>query len=299
MEDLAPPKPTLLETIPVLLESEIRPKRSPNYFALHSLVWRVYLAPAFGNRDTQSISEIELRDWRDGLQVSNATKNRYCRAAEVLLRLAGNRLHVSTLPETPHVPWCLSPGEEDRLFKLPMGPRSRVMLLLALRAGLGRSEMAGLRHEDRDDDGITVKRQTLEVEGRLIEDAPLKTRNRRAWVPLPPELLSIIGPPKAGYVLATDTGAPLRPPNMRQELARITRGTEFACLTLHDLRHTYGMRLLEMGVDLRTAAEMMRHDPAMLARVYARSRRDLKREAVRKAFGNLEATAERPVEVSD
>jgi len=49
---------------------------------------------------------------------------------------------------------------------------------------------------------------------------------------------------------------------------------------LHKLRGTYGMTLLESGVDIRTAADLMRHDPAMLVRQYAMSRRDLKEAAL-------------------
>lgn len=53
----------------------------------------------------------------------------------------------------------------------------------------------------------------------------------------------------------------------------------------HALRRTYGMTLLEAGVDVVTAADLMRHDPAMLLQEYARTRTDLKREAVRRTFG--------------
>jgi site-specific recombinase XerD len=54
---------------------------------------------------------------------------------------------------------------------------------------------------------------------------------------------------------------------------------------LHIFRRTYGMVLLEKGVDVTTAAELMRHDPVMLLKEYTRSREDLKRDAIKKAFG--------------
>jgi integrase len=57
---------------------------------------------------------------------------------------------------------------------------------------------------------------------------------------------------------------------------------------MHGLGRTFGMDMLESGVDLRTAAEQMRHDTAMLANIYSRSRRDLKRAAAAKVFGGNE-----------
>ena len=53
----------------------------------------------------------------------------------------------------------------------------------------------------------------------------------------------------------------------------------------HTLRRSYGMALLEAGVDIVTAAELMRHDPATLLAEYARSRRDLKTSAIERTFG--------------
>ena len=51
------------------------------------------------------------------------------------------------------------------------------------------------------------------------------------------------------------------------------------------LSSTFGMLMLEKGVDVRTAAEIMGHSPAMLSRIYARSRKELKQEALARVFG--------------
>jgi integrase len=57
------------------------------------------------------------------------------------------------------------------------------------------------------------------------------------------------------------------------------RGTPLEGLKPYDLRHTAAMRLLQR-TDLRTAAEIMRHSPQMLLEKYARSRRELKLQAI-------------------
>jgi integrase len=58
----------------------------------------------------------------------------------------------------------------------------------------------------------------------------------------------------------------------------------------HALRRTYGMQLLEAGVDVVTAADLMRHDAKMLLEEYARSRPDLKIAAIARTFGEQVGT---------
>lgn len=85
--------------------------------------------------------------------------------------------------------------------------------------------------------------------------------------------------------MASASGNPYRPKNMVRDWDKLVEGTEFENLTLHDLRSTFGTLLLEKGVDVRTASEMMGHSPAMLSAIYARSRKDLKKEALARVFG--------------
>lgn len=275
--------PPLSSIVPAIL-AELERRHSPHYHALHDMVWHAHAEQRFGALAATDVDAPMIELWRAQLEVSNATRNRYARALVKLLAMAGRTVRVRKLPETPSEPDCLDPGRAAQLLALEAPPRAWLIVRLGLQCGLGISEMAGLRHEDREEDGILIQRQTLEVRGRVHENAPLKTSARRAWIPLPPELLDRIGPPRTGYVLATAGGRPMRPTNIRRALTELVAGTALEGISPHDLRHTYGMRLLESGVDLRTAAELMRHDPIMLAKVYARSRRDLKRAALERAF---------------
>ncbi len=187
----------------------------------------------------------------------------------------------------------LSPAEQDGLLALPMPPEVRMAALLGLRLGLRRGEMCGLRHEDRDDDGVSIERSLAQVRGQLIIKPPKSARGYR-WLPLPPELEAQIGPPLTGYVLADDLEGedrPLSPLALQARWKKALKDTPFSHITLHDLRGSYGMLLLERGADLRTVSELTGHDPAILARIYARSRRDLKREAIRRAFNMDEGAA--------
>lgn len=195
------------------------------------------------------------------------------------LNRAGSTIRVP-MPkaQTQSEPWCLSPDEQKRLLALPMSEVMRLIVLLGLRAGLRRGEMCGLKHSDRDGEGINVRRTVVITKGLVTVKEP-KTPRSRAWVPLHPDLRELVGPPRTGWVLS-DGETPMVPDSLYKLFKGELAGTEFARLKVHNLRHTCAMTLLESGVDLITAAEITRHDPAVLAKVYARSRRDLKQGAM-------------------
>lgn len=153
-------------------------------------------------------------------------------------------------------------------------------VLIGLRAGLRRGEICGLCHEDRDDDGINVSRNVIEGDEGMQIKRP-KNAKGESWIPLHDDLKPLIGHGR-GLVIKTSNGTPIRPRNLSRALRNATEGTKFEKITFHDLRRTFAMSLLELGVDVRTAADITRHDPKVLLNEYTKSRRDLKVEAMEK-----------------
>ena len=70
--------------------------------------------------------------------------------------------------------------------------------------------------------------------------------------------------------------------NIRRAFAAFTKKTKFAGLKPYDLRHTCAMRLLEEGIDVRTVAELLGNSPEIVLRRYAKSRPELKINAIAK-----------------
>lgn len=147
--------------------------------------------------------------------------------------------------------------------------------------GLGPAEMCGARTEDFRNEGIDVKRQAK----RGVTRNRLKTKNRKDWVAATPELLALVAEWPEGYLLSTKNGTPMGDNNVRRLFASMVKGTKFEGMSPYDLRHTFAMRLLEEGTDIRTVAELMRNTPDVVLRRYARSREDLKKQAVMKLGG--------------
>jgi integrase len=163
----------------------------------------------------------------------------------------------------------------------------RIATLICLEMGLRISEVCGLRHEDRDGAGVWIKRTVTRAEGVINVRNKTKTARSNRWVPIPPSLVNEIGKDKTGYVV-TGSKIPGYPDNISRAINRVIEraGVKgIPHLGPHTLRRTYGMKMLEAGVDVVTASELMGHDPRMLLDEYTRSREDLKIEAVKRAFG--------------
>lgn len=249
--------------------------------------WTAFLrrieSDPIGRQRPSEITDEDVQGWKDRQQGGPRTVRNNVVILKQALKESGATVTVTVPPQKEVLKRTLSQEEQQRLLSIEMPEDTRTMVLLALRMGLRRSEISGLRHSDRDGDGVNVKRALVRATGILALKGT-KTTSSEAWVPLCRELEHVVGHGQ-GYVLQRPDGRPLSGSVLHDRWRKVVDGTEFEDIGLHELRATYGMTLLESGVDLRTAAEMMRHDPAVLARLYARSRRDLKREARKKAFG--------------
>jgi integrase len=264
-----------------------RPELSPTTRTTYASWARSIAADPIGAMQVTKISDADLRQWYQRMPGAATTKRKRLAWVRSLLSLAG--VEVRFAPKAPRqtVRRPLSPEEVHRLREALINAtdRDRLCVLLALELGLRRGEACGLMHEDREDDGVRLRRSVVRASGALVVRARLKTAASAAWLPLPPSLLSLIGPPKKGFVLG-DGRVPMAPSTFSDAVGRI-----FAAASLrvpyggpHALRRTFGMTLIESGVDVVTAAELMRHDPTMLLREYTESRVDLKRAAMKKAF---------------
>jgi integrase len=246
-------------------------------------------ADPIGDLKLSQIDDAAVRAWLSRQSGAQTTIRRNLGRIKQLLAAAGVRVEVRRPPDPGHERRPLSPRERlavDRVLEQADEPTRRA-ILIAYYTGMRRSEICALKHSDVDGDGVWVQRRVIQTTGRLDEQQTTKTAKSRAWVPLPAALKGFVGKGK-GYVL-TDSSEPISPVALTHRVKRAMKGTALEHMPytgLHVFRRTYGMILLESGVDVVTAAELMRHDPAMLLKEYTRSREDLKRDAIRKAFGS-------------
>ena len=212
-------------------------------------------SPATVNRELEVLSKIFTLAMDDEMIESNP-----CRKVKKL-RMDNQR--------TRH----LSPEEEDRLMVLLNGRRQhlRPIVTVAIYSGMRRGELLKLRrnHVDFGLNLINVK-QTKTGKDRTI---PMDESVREILF----RLCDGLG--DENFVFENSrTGV---------HITDIKHGFKSACreagihdLTFHDLRHTFGTRLADAGVDIVKIAELMGHQSILTTRRYTHATDGGKRAAI-------------------
>lgn len=261
---------------------------SPTTYETYRFWLQALLSDPIATLPPSSITSTAILAWRERQDLAPVTIRKREGWIRQLLRSAGHTVTLKPVQVQDSKRRPLDPAERavlmDRLET--SGDQMRLAVYLCCQLGLRRSEAIALMHEDRSGDGVWIRRRVVRTSGTVYVQDATKTARSSAWIPLPEVLKPLIGQ-GTGFVLG-DGKTPLHPAKLSRMIKAFAAGTileRIPRMGAHALRRTFGMMLLESGVDIRTAAELMRHDPAMLMRDYARSRDDLKIEAMERAFG--------------
>ncbi len=177
--------------------------------------------------------------------------------------------------------------------------RLHVLFELALRTGLRKGELLGLRWEDLDlDAGTAAIRRTLQrtTTGGLAT-LPTKTRAAERRIALPTRCIHSLKHhheqqqreratagaawQHSGHVFTTAQGRPIDPTNLTRTFTTLLRMAGLRRIRFHDLRHSTATLLLEQGVELVVIKELLGHAHiGVTATVYAHVRLRLQRNAI-------------------
>ena len=266
-----------------------RPKLAPTTRDSYTYWANALERDPLGQTPIDDITDRELLSWWRNSDLLPVTRKKRVNWILSMLREAG----VKTTWKPPRIESestrrPLSPDERDAIRELipQLSPELQRFIYLTWFLGLRRSEACALRHDDRDGDGVLVRRTVTYADGKIHVRALGKSARAFGWVYLPQQLQSEIGPPRRGFVI-TDGPDPANPKGLSNALRYAIKDTilvKVPRMGSHAMRRTYGMMLLESGADVVTSAQSMRHDPVMLLKEYAKSRRDLMTSAVQNAF---------------
>lgn len=175
------------------------------------------------------------------------------------------------------------------------GDATYALYTLAVRLGLRRGELLGLRWRDIDFDRkiIRVRQQvTRDDEGYRISST-LKTPAARRDLPLEDDIADLLhylkaklGPRAAvkDLVFPDKDGNERDPQSITRNFARLVKRLGLGDFHLHDLRHTAVTRWRTAGVDLEVAAALAGHEKAdVTANIYSDADMDRKRAALARA----------------
>ena len=237
-----------------------------------------YLNPAFGDQRLEDITPEAIERWRasltqgrSGRVIANATRNRILVLLHGVFRRA---CKVYGLPGNPAAGLerhpvrssedivVFSPEEVMALVRAADTEQDAALYLTAAFTGLRRGELLALRWRDVDFAGSTV-RVRASYAGRALT---LPKSGKVRAVPLAPEVSRTLArlasrPHFTGeddLVFAGETGSYLDGSALRRRYALALKRGQLRPLRFHDLRHTFGTRMIAKA-DIRRVQEWMGH----------------------------------------
>lgn len=194
----------------------------------------------------------------------------------------------------------LTAKEGSRLLAAARGNRLWAAYELAVRLGLRRGELLGLRWKDVDlNEKVITIRQALQRVGGELLIVPPKTQRSARRVALPEECITALraqrtqqvadrraageawkGTGHGGLVFTTKNGTPVEPRNLNRSFEALCARAGIRKVRFHDLRHTCASLLHEQGADARTIMEVLGHSSIRVTMdIYTFVRLDAQRSA--------------------
>jgi len=171
----------------------------------------------------------------------------------------------------------LSASEARKLLEAAQGDRLEAVYVLAVHTGMRRGELLGLKWDDVDLDGRTVRiRRTLTRKGTGYVLGDPKTKNSRRTVRLTLQAVEALRRhltsqmedierlgdlyDDQGLVFAGNNGGVINPSNLRQRSFKpLLKRAELPQITFNDLRHTCASLLFQQNVHPKFVQELLGH----------------------------------------
>jgi integrase len=237
-----------------------------------------HLLPAFGERRLEDITTADVERWRVGLvsttgrdRLANNSKNRilvllhgvFARGCKVyglpLNPVSGVERHPVRLAGDIDV---LSPEEVWALVRAATSDQDGALYLMAAFTGLRRGELLALRWRDVDFAASAIRVRASYAGGALTTPKSGKVRS----VPLAPEVAARLAKlsqrdwstDEDDLVFPGETGTFLDGSALRRRYMQALKSAGLRSLRFHDLRHTFGTRMIAKA-DIRRVQEWMGH----------------------------------------
>jgi integrase len=233
-----------------------------------------------GDTSLSDLSPYVLDRWLDGLKGSERNRLHVYRVLNAALNVAvrwrlldNNPLRAVEIPKVraSRQPDVLTLDEAAKYLEAFQGHALEPIIVLALGAGLRRSELAGLRWSDlrfwkeTDDDGVvsehgevSVARGLHDRKGEVLEELPKSVTSTRV-VALPGWAVAALKPLRGLGPLVAENAAPMAPWRISRSYESRVREAKLRRVPLKNLRHSHACLLLDAGVDLYTVSRRLGH----------------------------------------
>ena len=264
----------------------------------------IYIIPFFKNINLCRLNQKTLQTFVNSMpEISPSTVKGIFSFLREALKAAGKSGYITPvwlnveLPKMKRHRVDVFTKEEQHLIENALSPENNpndIGVLLCLYTGLRIGEVCGLRWEDINfiSKTITVNRtvQRMTIDGKsLLKELPPKSETSRRIIPIPSFLLhklkEIREQSSTAYVLHTDLHM-MDPRTFQYQYKKIIERAGVRYVNAHTLRHTFSVRALEAGFDIKTLSEILGHaDAAITLKTYAHSLDEHKRNSMER-LGN-------------
>jgi integrase len=245
--------------------------RKPSTIAGYESIIRSMLLPAFGERPVESITTAQIEHWLAGLPQSARTRTLalvlmhgiFRRAKKVWALPTNPAAEVEKPPQarsgdievfSPEEVWALARAAEDE--------QDAAIFLTAAFTGLRLGELLALHWRDVDFTGSVLRVRGSYSAGHLTTPKSGKVRA----VPLAPDVAAALAALGRRELFTGDddlvfigaTGSYVDGSALRRRYKKTLAAAELRPLRFHDLRHTFGTRMIATA-DIRRVQEWMGH----------------------------------------
>jgi integrase len=277
---------TVGELLDRWLETVARHKVSASTLEDYRLTVRKHLKPELGHIPVQSLTPATVQKFYSAridaglgartVQLCHLRLSQALALAEREGIITRNVCAATQKPRSRHTPGTTWTGQEARQFLDQAETDTYAPLwLLALKTGLRRGELLGLRWSDLDlDRGTLTVRQTIGVLAGAPCIKPPKTYAGRRVVKLSVDVIEALTKHRIAWaarklaavewadgdlVFCTGEGKPINPNNLYRNFAAIIDRAGVPTIRLHDLRHTHATLLLSAGTPIKAVSERLGH----------------------------------------
>ncbi|MFZ1992899.1 MAG: site-specific integrase [Solirubrobacteraceae bacterium] len=246
-------------------------RRKPSTVAGYQIMVRSHLLPRFGDIPIESIKSQAIEDWLSSMTQASSTRRQALVLMNGIFRRArkvwGLQSNPVTEVEKPPIErsgdlQVYSPEEVWALVRAAATDQDGALFLTAAFTGLRMGELIALRWRDIDFRASAVRVCASYYAGHLTTPKSGKVRA----VPMAPDVASALA--RLGQrkhwtgdddlVFVGDTGRYLDGSALRRRYKGALRRGGLRQLRFHDLRHTFGTRMIGIA-DVRRVQEWMGH----------------------------------------
>ena len=245
--------------------------RKPGTVAGYQSIIRAQLLPVFGDIPIESITTTMIEAWIATVDRKPSTKRKALVLTHGILKRARRKwgLRLNPVADVEKPPThssgdvdVFSPEEVMALVRAAASPQDGAIYLTAAFTGLRRGELIALRWRDVDFAGHVIRVRASYLNGHLTTPKSGKVRA----VPMAPDVAQVLarlgdrehGTGDDDLVFVGDWGGYVDARALTRRYLKALKHADLRRLRFHDLRHTFGTRMIAKA-DIRRVQEWMGH----------------------------------------